>query len=182
MPTIGDDGKELSGAEKARRRLAKEQELIDAEEAEIGDDRPKWSLEFDKAGDPDLEEFGLGLGYVRKLQMIVIKQMAVTPFPGPAQRETWKRIQAMAATIGMTHSKAGVESEVKAIKAMLADRRQATTFVAEIEGSKVAKPATARGQRRGGPRPIPQDALPPEPSFDSPDQPDEEPEDEPPSE
>lgn len=173
MPSRDDDGRELSGGEKRARALGT-QAAIDAEERRVGDVQPAWAVEFERAGVPDLDDVGLGLSYVRKLQMIVIRQMAVTPFPGPAQRETWKRIQAMGATIGMTHNRAGVESEVKNLKAMIAERKQGTSFVTEESGSKIAKPSTARGQRRGGPRPIPADALPPDPTDA-----DEEPEDPP---
>lgn len=157
---------ELSGAakRKAKHEAADfaEQQARDA--AGFPQDNGKWAEDFQAAGSPDLENPETDLAYTRKLQLIVLKQMATTPFPTVAQKNTWARIREMSATVGMTSSRAALEATVKKLRKQLEERAQAAT-VTEVAGGSITKPPTARGGQRG-PRPLPPDP-PPEPPASS---------------
>ncbi len=146
------DLSETSGA--ARKRRKRELAKLDAP----GEDTGKWALEFKRAGKPDLENPETGLLYTRKLQLIAAMQMATTPFPSAAQRECWKRIDAMSKAIGMTHSRSALENTIAKLRKQLDDRLAAGGTVVEEAGSDVPKPLTARGAPRG-PRAVPLSAT-----------------------
>jgi hypothetical protein len=158
-------GKELSGAQKRQRKVALDAEI----EQSRDEDRGEWARAFKRAGKPNLDDPGTDLDYTRKLQLIVLEQMATEPFPTPAQRETWKRIREMSAVVGMTSNRAQLESKVRKLQGALAARRDTAAGALRMEpGAKIKKPKTARGMSPPGPRAIPPDAVvePPPPSFD----------------
>lgn len=148
-------GKELSGAEKQREKKSAEREQDDG----------KWAAEFLEAGDPDLANPDTDLDYIRKLQLVVTRQMARTPFPTSAQIETWKRIKEMSAVIGLTSNKAKLEAKIRKLEGLFAQQRQAGAVRWE-PGASIKKPPTARGGARG-PRPLP-DGLLLDPPSDEP--------------
>lgn len=134
---------------------------------ELGTESPddgSWAKEFEKAGEPDLENPGSDLDYVRKLQLIALRQMVTTPYATVRQRECWRHIKEMSATVGMTSNRAQLEAKVKRLEAALKARQDAGNTIVRVEkGSKIKRPPTARGQQLPGPRDIPKDALPPDP-------------------
>lgn len=162
-------GKEISGAQKRKRKHAKAEALVAAGASAPppdDDDAPKrddgaWAKEFEDAGKPDLENPGTDLDYVRRLQLICLRQMATVAFPPIAQQEAWRRIKDMSATVGMTSNRAQLEAKVKKLEAALKARTQIGAVHME-PSTNVEKPANARGMRRG-PRPIPPDAVADEP-------------------
>lgn len=142
-----------SGAANRRKRY----ERLEAAAASDVPDDGKWARDFQKAGKPDLENPDTDLSYVRKLQMIALRQMATTPFPSIAQQGTWRRIREMSAVVGMTSNRASLEARVKKLQKSLGERQQVSTII-EVPGSSITKPDTARGGSKG-PRPIPEDPL-----------------------
>lgn len=158
-------GKEYTGAEKK----AKKRELLDEAAREEADDADvSWAEDFKQAGEPDLENAGTDLDYVRKLQLICLKQVATTPNPTKAQTACWARIKEMAAVVGMTSNRAQLETKCKKLeKALSARTANAHAGIARLEpGAKVKRPSTARGAAPPGPRAIPPDALPPDDDED----------------
>jgi len=166
---------ELSGAEKRRRAKEKRIAALVAELTELGYQAPvqqpavpadpeDFAADFQEAGDPDLEDPGTDLSYVRKLQLIALRQMATTQDPSPQQQALWKRIREMSAVVGMTSNRAALESEVKRLRALLEDRKAKLGTAKMVTGASVALPATARHSGRArGPRPLPDDGSgPPE--------------------
>jgi hypothetical protein len=137
--------REKGGAEKVRDKKA----IADSR------DSGRWAKVFGRAGEPDLENPETDLAYTRKLQLLVLHQMATTPKPTLRQQECWKRIREMSAVVGMTSSRAALEAKVRKLTKMLADRNVPGT-VTEVAGSSVAKPPTARGGPRG-PQRLPDD-------------------------
>ena len=150
-----------SGASKRRAKFELDA-LIDQQardDAGAPPDDGKWVEDFRKAGKPDLTNPETDLDYTRKLQLIVLYQMATTPFPSRAQAAVWRSIREMSATVGMTSSRASLESTVKRLRKQLDERSQVGT-VDERPVAGLAKPDTARGQRRG-PRPLEPDPTEP---------------------
>src|SRR4051794_32232292 len=103
-----DSPKKPSGASNRRKKHESEAAANPDTEPDGGD----WAQAFRAAGDPDLENPETDLDYTRKLQLIVLQQMATTPFPPRAQQDCWRRIREMSATLGMTSSRAALESTV----------------------------------------------------------------------
>jgi hypothetical protein len=148
-----------SGAAGRRKRREKEEA---AEEA-LSPDDGAWANEFKEAGSPDLTNPGEDLDYVRKLQLIALRQMVTTPKPTPRQRECWRSLKEMSAVVGMTSNRAQLEAKVKKLEAALKARAESGNAIARVEpGSKVKRPSTARGSAPPGPRAIPLDALSPD--------------------
>lgn len=154
-----DEGRSTtSGAANRRRAFAKEE---GEEDERAGGDDGEWAKEFDQAGRPDLENAGADLDYVRKLQLICLRQMVTTPRPTSRQRECWRSLKEMSAVVGMTSNRAQLESKVKKLEAALKARADAGNAIVRSEpGSKVKRPPTARGSAPPGPRAIPPDAVP----------------------
>lgn len=175
-------GKEPSGAQKRKRRYAKTDVLIatgaagaplpdDGDPFAPPNDDGKWAKDFENAGTPDLNNPGTDLDYVRKLQLIVLRQMATTPFPTVAQQNAWRRINENSRTVGMTSNRAQLEATVRRLKKALEEKRQDSGIVKVVHGSKVAKPKTARGQVPFGPRAAPDEggSVTPPPEGEQPD-------------
>jgi hypothetical protein len=139
-----------SGASKRRKAHEKVDAYVATRNA-YRKDTGRWASEFKKAGEPDLENPGTDLSYVRKLQLIVMRQMATTPFPTIAQQEAWRRIREMSAVVGMTSKRAELESTVKRLEQELRAARPEGA-VKWVEGP-VAKSPNARGAPTG-PRPV----------------------------
>lgn len=172
MPDDTPKRKYPSGASKRRKKY----EAQDREVAALGrsqgttqsgptcpcdchNDDGKWAEDFKAAGNPDLENPETDLAYVRKLQMICLRQMTTTPHPSVAQQNAWRRIGEMSKGCGMTSSRAALEVTVKKLRKQIETRRQGGTI---IEGpvNTIVRPPNARGGARG-PRPLPPDGAPP---------------------
>jgi hypothetical protein len=157
---LDEEGRSTKSGAAGRRRAREKAEA--AEEAASPDDGA-WAEEFKSAGAPDLENPGQDLDYVRKLQLIALKQMVTTPKPTPRQRECWRSLKEMSAVVGMTSNRAQLEAKVKKLEAALKQRADTGNNIARVEsGAKVKRPPTARGAAPPGPRAIPPDALPPD--------------------
>jgi hypothetical protein len=122
--------------------------------AEPTADDDGWAQEFREAGNPDLENPDTDLDYVRKLQLIVLRQMASTAHPPKAQQDAWRRIREMSAVVGMTSNRAKLEADVRALKKMLSSYQARGGAINVEEGSKVLRPHTARGRKRNRPAPV----------------------------
>lgn len=170
--------KQKSGAQKRRERFERDEaaaaevverarELgipvagaVDDDEDGLGDDA--WSKEFLEAGPIDLENPDTDLAYVRKLQLIVLRQMATTPHPSKAQQDAWRRIREMSAVVGMTSNRAKLEADLRSLKKQLAQYQEQSGALKVMKGSEVKRPPTARGRTRG-PRALPPEEEPPTP-------------------
>lgn len=163
---------ELSGAEKRKRAREKRIGALLEELKALGwcapappppafdssddGDPGDFAAAFRDAGDPDLDDPGTDLSYVRKLQLIALRQMATTQDPPPQQQALWKRIREMSAVVGMTSNRAALEAEVKRLRAVLEDQRAKLGTAKMVPGASVPLPATARDSGRSrGPRPVP---------------------------
>lgn len=158
----------LSGAEEKKLRDQKRIAALLAELRELGhepalaaspppeDDPNDFAADFRDAGDPDLDDPGTDLSYVRKLQLIALRQMATTQDPPPQQQALWKRLREMSAVVGMTSNRAALEAEVKRLRAVLEDRKAKLGTAKMVPGASVPLPATARDSGRSrGPRSVP---------------------------
>lgn len=152
-----------SGAARRREKKAEEREKKAEREALEGEN-PAWAEEFRQAGKPDLENPDTDLDYVRRLQLVALRQMATTPFPTAAQTQCWQRIKDMSATVGMTSNRAALEAKVKRLEGQLKSRREAGGAAKVVKGSEVQRPETARGGRTG-----PRSVAPAEPPSQDPD-------------
>lgn len=161
---------ELSGAEKRKRAREKRIAALLGELEDLGYEPPAaaapespndgpgsaFAEEFQDAGELDLDDPGTDLSYVRKLQLIALRQMATTPDPPPQQQALWKRIREMSAVVGMTSNRAALESEVKRLRGLLEDQKTKLGTAKMVPGASVPLPATARDSGRSrGPRPLP---------------------------
>lgn len=155
-------GKPISGA-KGRRRKHEKTDAVVAAGARTDDAPPKddgrWARDFEEAGKPDLENPGTDLDYVRRLQLICLRQMATTAFPPIAQQEAWRRIKEMSAVVGMTSNRAQLEAKVRKLEAALAERKTHGSIVKTQTGASIKRPPTARGATPPGPRAVPEDAT-----------------------
>jgi hypothetical protein len=124
------------------------------------DEDDSWAQEFEEAGEPDLANPDTDLDYVRKLQLIVMRQMATTARPSKPQQDAWRRIREMSAVVGMTANRAKLEAEVRSLKKMLSQYQQMGGAIKLEKGSDVPRSPTARGRRRG-PRLLPPEQPPP---------------------
>jgi hypothetical protein len=162
--------KAKSGAQKRREKREREEAAragVIAQAKDLGikvsageeppEDDGEWAQEFEEAGDVDLENPDTDLAYVRKLQLICLRQMATTANPSRQQEAAWRRIREMSAVVGMTSNRAKLEADVKALKAALKKHEERGSAMNIGAGASIPKSPGARGQRRG-PRP-----LPPEP-------------------
>lgn len=153
--------KELSGAQKRKRRREREEARAEA----LGTIRAKgddhiWAKDFKKAGEPDLDNPATDLDYVRKLQLICLRQMATSPAPSLEQQNLWRRIREMSAVVGMTSKRSELEAQVKRLKKIVAEYESRGSAVTEVSGKTIQRPPTARGVKTG-PRPLPDDVIPP---------------------
>ena len=159
MPSIDPEtGKEVSGGQKRRRKIEYEAGQSAIEILNDADDC-SWANEFREAGQPDLENPGTDLDYVRKLQLISLRQMATTAKPSKLQQDCWRRIREMSAVVGMTSNRAQLEAKVRKLEKLLSERQAAGSAVVEVAGSRIKRPPTARGAAPPGPRSIPPDAV-----------------------
>lgn len=131
-----------------------------SEESEEDDGDDLWAQEFSKAGKPDFDNPDTDLAYVRKLQLIVLRQMATTARPPKPQQDAWRRIREMSAVVGMTSNRAKLEADVRDLKKKLARFKDKATALQTEPSGNVPRPPTARGRKRG-PRPLPDDRRPP---------------------
>lgn len=154
-------GKEVTGAQKQKKKKRAMAVRVASAGGDMPKDDGKWAREFEEAGKPDLENPGTDLDYVRRLQLICLRQMATTAFPPIAQQDAWRRIREMSATVGMTSNRSQLEAKVKKLEAALKARMQAGAVRIEPGDARLKSP-NARGVPRG-PRAIPPDALSPEP-------------------
>lgn len=135
---------ETSGAADRRRKRKKEEAERQREVNE--NDDGIWAGEFKEAGTPDLENAGTDLDYVRKLQLIALRQMATTPFPTLKQENLWRRIREMSAVVGMTSNRSQLESRTKKLEKQLANTQQGGGVRIEA-GARVKRSPNARGQK-----------------------------------
>src|SRR5262249_52996451 len=115
-------------------------------------DEEKWAQEFGEAGPPDLENPDTDLAYVRKLQLIVLRQISRTPNPSKEQQAAWRGIREMSAVVGMTWNRSKLEAELRALKQALSKYQEQGGAIKIVKGGAVARPSTARGRKRA-PRP-----------------------------
>lgn len=156
----------LSGAQRRKQRMEREEAKAavppapsPAEELLPPAAVAHWAKEFTEAGRPDLENPDTDLAYVRKLQLICLRQMATTAQPPKEQQDAWRRIREMSAVVGMTSNRAKLEAEVRSLKKAMAHYQQQGGAMKLEKGSDVPRPSTARGRRRG-PRLLPTDEPP----------------------
>lgn len=139
---------EESGASKRGRAYAARAE------AELAENDPcLWAEDFKVAGEPDLDNPEMDLSYVRKLQMISLRQAATTPRPSLLQQAAWRRIREMAAVVGMTSNRAALEGKVKKMQTLL-DQKHQSSAVREESGARIKRPTTARGAVDPALRPV----------------------------
>jgi hypothetical protein len=102
-----------------------------------------WEREFLQAGEPDLENPDTDLSFTRKLQSIVLRQMARYTRPSKTQQDVWRRIREMSAVVGYTVNGSKLEADVKALKRKLdafEDKSTALSREAQSGASKTAPP------------------------------------------
>jgi hypothetical protein len=136
-------------------------------------DRPPWALEFEAVGMPDLEQPEGGLDYVRKLQLVALRQRVTTHRPDPEQVATWRGIADAARAIGLTQNRTALEQLAAEVKRALSRTGEQTGAVRRRAAHGFTRPPTARGGgRTRGPRPVPRDGPGPDPGPDERDPPD----------
>lgn len=140
--------KHLSGSDQQKRKAELAGVTLGGKMLPNLDDDGKWAEAFVEAGLPDLENAGTDLDYVRKLQLICLRQMACTAFPTLGQQNLWRRIKDMSATVGMTSNRAQLESKVKKLTKALEKHQQPST-IQEVKGSSIVWPSNARGGMTG---------------------------------
>lgn len=150
----------LSGAEERKRRNAKRigellQELVKLgwqptapSVPDAGDDADAWAREFEEAGQPDLDDPGAALTYVRRLQLVALRQQVTTPRPSPEQIAVWKRIEAQTKALGMTQNRVELEERVGRVEGMLETTAQSAGPVKQRSSSALHRPPTSRGGSR----------------------------------
>ncbi len=144
-----ENGKPSGAARRKEKRLKSDAEL----DSETGGGEA-----FDVLGEPDLDDPATALEYVRRAQLIAFSQICKSrTLP---QRERWRLIKELSAVVGMTSNRSALESRTAKLEKMLKAKQQAGAV--RDERGPVAKPATARGQRRP-PKIVPADAPDEEP-------------------
>jgi hypothetical protein len=112
------------------------------------------AVEFDDLGAPDLEAPDLGLGFVRRAQLIAFGQVLRSRRVPP--EEKWRLIDKMSATIGMTQNRGELEALAERLETTLAAARPAGAVNVRATQHAHARPATSRGGSGArGPRPLP---------------------------
>lgn len=151
-----------AGTKKVGKRAAPQRDPASPTPTDDNDDGDEWAEEFEEAGQIDLNNPDTDLDYVRKLQLIVLRQMAMTAHPSKAQQDTWRRIREMSAVVGMTSNRAKLEADLRALKKTLAHYQEQGGALKFAKGDELKRPPTARGRKRG-PRLLPPGELPPTP-------------------
>lgn len=120
---------------------------------------------FAALGPPPLDDPNTALRWIRQVQLVAVNLALSAPMTD-ALRERLKFAKDLCATVGMTHSRAAMEHEIKALRDLLGHIRTPGGAVKLERMENIQKPSTARGMRRNKPRPVPPaDDTPPAPRW-----------------
>ena len=154
--------KQLSGAQKRKRKLEAERQAAAKKAAALGVPivRPSayapqdGSDEFDQLGPPPLDNPEVALTWVRRYQLTALHVAATKPLTD-SLRERLRFVKDFGATIGMTQNRSDLEELAERLEGSLAAIAP-TGPVQMRPASANARPETSRGGSRSrGPRPVP---------------------------
>lgn len=137
MPLKDEAGKRLSGSAQAKHAALGRMPMSAAAKRA-----------FAELGPPPLAKPLEILGWARRVLATVTHLLARDELD-PAKA---RAIKDSVFALGATHNRAELETTVARLQKALEERRQDSGVVRVMHGSKITRPATARGQSLGGPR------------------------------